>query len=393
MVENGKTIDCPVCKTENPLQNTECIKCGADLSGVETLPLSHEPFAQKAPTKPPKITMEFVHGQDFGTRYRIIEEIGRGGMGRVYKAFDKELNQVFALKMIHPEHCTNPDAVKRFKKELLLAREVSHKNVIRIHDIGEADGIKYISMPFIEGLTLKNFMKASKKLSIDTGIEIIQKICNGLQAVHEKGILHRDLKTRNIMVDHKGQLYILDFGIAKSLLTDESSSLDGKIIGTPEYMSPEQTQGKPADQCSDIYSLGIIMYELMTGKVPFAGDSTASLLLQHISVAPRNPSELNPDIPQSMEKVILKCLEKDPADRYQSIDEICDALFQMTAPVKAVQSIQERLKINKISPGTSYCLHSFSPYFDRIRNDPEFQKLLAQQKPIYDEMVRKYRIP
>ena len=195
MGDTGKIFECPVCKADNLHQSTTCIKCGADLSGVETLPLSHEPFPQKAPGTPHIISMEFVHGQDFGTRYRIIEEIGRGGMGRVYKAFDKELNQVVALKIIHPEYCTQPEAVNRLKKELILAREITNKNVIRIHDIGEAVGIKYISMVYVDGLDLRNFLRISKILSIPTAMDNIQQICHGLQAAHEKGILHRDLKT------------------------------------------------------------------------------------------------------------------------------------------------------------------------------------------------------
>ena len=331
------TIYCPVCKTENREERTVCIKCGADLLSVDTLLFSNEPVLQQTPATENKTNVEFVHGQDFGTRYRIIEEIGRGGMGRVYKAYDKELNKVVALKMIRPEHFANPEAVKLFKKELLLAQEVTNKNVIRIHDIGEANGIKYISMPFIEGLTLKDYIRTSRKVSIDTALHIIQQICNGLNAAHEKGILHRDLKTRNIMVDHEGQVYILDFGIARSLISDEISSLEGKIVGTPEYISPEQAQAKPTDQRSDIYSLGIVMYELLTGKIPFSGDTTSDLLIQQITAVPRNPSEFNPDIPQFMEKIILKCLEKDPANRYQSFQEICDALSKpvlLPSPLK-----------------------------------------------------------
>jgi serine/threonine protein kinase/Tfp pilus assembly protein PilF len=313
-------MKCPKCQAENPEENKYCGKCGASLSDVTTtllLPLSED--------LPEKLDLDFAPGQYFGKRYQIIEQVGKGGMGRVYKTLDKELNRIVALKMIRPELSVTPSMIKRFKKELVLASKVNHKNVCRIHDLGEAEGIKFISMQYIDGQDLKQFIIQSGKLTEEKAIDITKQICAALQAAHDEGVIHRDLKPQNIVLDKKGNAYVMDFGIAKSLEAEEATR-PGVVMGSPAYISPEQAEGKDVDHRTDIYSLGAIMYEMVTGKPLFKADSIAAFIRKHITEVPELPSTLNPNISKAIEGIILKCLEKDPVKRFQKADEIFTAL-------------------------------------------------------------------
>jgi len=231
-------IKCPSCSHDNPDDSRFCSGCGSSL--VE------------APTTPPTATtrglggstsVDFLPGQHFGSRYQIVEEIGRGGMGVVYKAIDLEIDRIVALKMIRPELSRDPRMIRQFKQELILAREISHENVIRIHDLGEAKGIKYISMKYIEGTSLGDLLNATGRLTPEKTVSIGKQVCNALAAAHSKGVIHRDLKPQNIMIDRGGDAQVMDFGIARSLLAREVTAA-GAVIGTPHYMSPEQAQGK-----------------------------------------------------------------------------------------------------------------------------------------------------
>jgi len=287
------------------------------LGETVTYPPSQEP--QK------KDKINFSPGDSFGNRYRIIEEIGRGGMGRIYKAEDKELDITVALKMIRPEYSSNPRFIKWFKKETLLARSISHENVIRIHDLGEVDEIKYISMDYIKGQNLKELIHTSESLTIGTTVSITRQLCEALRVAHQKGIIHRDLKPQNIMIDNDGKPYVMDFGLAKSFEVKEDS-MQGELVGTPQYMSPEQAKGEKADHRSDIYSLGIIIFEMLTGKQPFEAKTFAGYIHKHIHEKTPPPSEINPLIPHSLEKIILKCLEKDKEKRYQNVEELLEYL-------------------------------------------------------------------
>ncbi len=315
MGEKDKSAQCPKCYTLNPEDSQSCSKCGSALEGIlETLSLP----GKKLPSDK---AIQFTPGEIFDKRYRIVEEIGRGGMGRVYKAEDTELNITVALKIIRPKYSTSPIFIERFKKETLTARSISHENVIRIYDLGEAEKIKYISMEYIKGQDLRKFIQTSGSLTFETAINLTRQMCEALKVAHQKGIVHQDIKPSNVMIDNNGQAYIMDFGLARSLYIDEEG-ITGGISGTPQYMSPEQARGEKVDQKSDIYSLGIIMYEMLTGKPLFKAKTTKEYVQMHMTEIPKSPSKINPHIPHLLENIVLKCLEKDKDKRYQSIEEI-----------------------------------------------------------------------
>jgi len=321
-------VKCPKCKVKNPDDNRFCGKCGTSL--IEHAYPQVLPFTEETAKR---LALDFSPGQYFGKRYQIIEEIGKGGMGRVYKAVDNELNRIVALKMISPELSSTPEIIKRFKKELILASKVNHKNVCRIYDLGEAEGIKFISMQFIDGQDLKQFIIQSSKLIEEKAIVITKQICEALQAAHDVGVIHRDLKPRNIMLDKVGKAYVMDFGIARSIDAKEVTK-PGLVIGTPHYMSPEQAAGKKADQRSDIYSLGAIMYEMLTGKPPFTSDTIAGLLHKQINKPPAPPSRISPQISMGIQDIIMKCLQKEPEERFESADDILKTINKVTLEIR-----------------------------------------------------------
>lgn len=330
MGDKDKSVQCPKCYTVNPEDTQFCSKCGSTLEEVqETLS-----YATPEEVLPDKI-IYFKPGEIFDNRYRIVEEIGRGGMGRVYKAEDTELNITVALKIIRPKYSLNPLFIERFKKETLTARSISHEHVIRIYDLGEAEKIKYISMEYIKGQNLREFIHTSGSLSPETAVNMTKQMCEALKAAHQKGIVHQDLKPSNIMIDNNGQIYIMDFGLARSLYIQEEGIARG-ITGTPQYMSPEQARGEKVDQRSDIYSLGIMMYEMLTGKPLFKAKSKAEYIKKHITEIPKSPSKINPNIPHLIENIVLKCLEKDRERRYQSVEEILFDLNRLKLEPKPV---------------------------------------------------------
>jgi len=332
-------MQCPSCNTFNPEDSQYCSKCGTSLGEIDDT-ITHTP-----PTQPPREdTLYFSPGETFGPRYKIIEEIGRGGMGRVYKAEDKELGITVALKMIHPEYSSKPHIIDRFKKETLLARSISHENVIRIYDLGEVNKIKFISMDYVKGQSLKELILTSGTLTMETAINITKQICEAVKVANQKGIVHRDLKPQNILIDSSGKAYVTDFGVAKSVEVHEDSA-PGIIIGTIHYISPEQAKGEKADTRSDLYSLGIIMYEMLTGEKPFKAETYTGYIQKHIHEKPKSPSKLNPNIPPYLEKIILKCLEKDKHDRYQNSEEILHDLEEQKV---ATRPIFPRIRVKKL---------------------------------------------
>lgn len=262
-------------------------------------------------------------GSDFGSRYHIEALVGQGGMGRVYKAYDKELNRTVAIKVIRRGVMGEADALSRFKQELVLASKVSHKNILRIHDLGEVEGVKFMTMAYVEGQDLYQVMKANPKLPLERTLKFAAQFAGALAAAHAEGVVHRDLKPQNILVDKNDQIYISDFGLARSFAEGALvMTQTGAVLGAPRYMSPEQVEGKTTDGRSDLYAYGLILYEMVTGDVPFTGESTIGVMYQRLREKPKSPKVLNPEIPNWLVLIIMKCLEKDPADRYQSAYEI-----------------------------------------------------------------------
>ncbi|MGA8554690.1 MAG: protein kinase, partial [Candidatus Acidiferrales bacterium] len=264
-------------------------------------------------------------GTILGTRYEILQLLGQGGMGAVYKARDKELDRFLALKVIRPELAVHPDILHRFKQELILARQVTHRNVIRIFDLGEAEGIKFITMDFIEGQDLKNVVSEQGKLSFDESVRVMEQVCLALEAAHAEGVVHRDLKPQNIMLDKTGRVYVMDFGIARSTEMGGMTQT-GTLLGTPEYMSPEQVMGEHVDARSDLFTLGVIFYQLLTGDMPYKAETVQKAMFKRTRELPKPAIEIDPSVPKFLSDVAEKCLQLDVTLRYQSAKEIREDL-------------------------------------------------------------------
>ena len=275
-----------------------------------------------------------VPGQTFGQRYQIISLLGVGGMGAVYHVWDSELALSLALKVIKPDSdpLATQELERRFKRELVLARQVTHTNVIRIHDLGEIDGIKYITMPFVHGTDLARLLATEGRLPVDRVMSIARQMVSGLVAAHEVGIVHRDLKPANILIDDSEKAVITDFGIARSTHAGTFATAAGAIIGTLAYMAPEQAIGKPVDQRADIYAFGLILSEMLIGKRGSSGGDTAlALLIERASHAPPRLRTIDPAMPEPLEQLVARCLEPDPAARYQTTKELEEALDRLDA--------------------------------------------------------------
>jgi predicted Ser/Thr protein kinase len=263
-------------------------------------------------------------------RYDILAEVGRGGMGIVYKARDRETGAVVALKVLKPEIAADAAVIERFKSELLMARKITHKNVCRIYELLRFGNAAVISMEYVEGETLRQFLTRYSAASIRKGGQWASQICDALSEAHAQGIVHRDLKPENIVIDSDGNVKVMDFGIARSLETTTATT--GVMLGTPAYMAPEQAECKPTDTRSDIYSLGLVLYEMFTGQPAFRADTPVGFALKQIHDTPPAPRDVEPALPAHLEKAILKCLEKNPAKRFQSVVELAAALQERAIP-------------------------------------------------------------
>jgi serine/threonine-protein kinase len=253
-------------------------------------------------------------------------------MGVVYQAHDRALDEIVAVKILRPEFSADPAMAERFKSEIKLARKVRHRNVCSIHDFGEDRGLLYFSMEFVDGVDLKRYIKKMGALPTDEAYALTIQIVEGLQAVHEVGIIHRDMKTANVMRDSHGLARLMDFGVAKLPGDGHTLTATGAIVGTPEYMSPEQAQGKKVDQRTDLYALGIIVYEIFTGHVPFKGETPISTILKHINEPPPFDGRAAERMPEGLRSVLRRALAKEPADRYGSAAEMAEAIRRSRSP-------------------------------------------------------------
>lgn len=324
-------MKCPQCQFENPAHIRFCGNCG------EQLFQSDEPTLSVTKTlKTPLIGLDI--GTLFAGRYHIIEELGRGGMGRVYKVFDKEIKEKMALKLLRPEIAADEKMIERFRNELKFTRKITHKNICRMYDFNKDEEISYITMEYVSGEDLKSSVTRMGLLSAGKTIFLAKQICEGLAEAHKLGVVHRDLKPQNIMIDRGGNIRIMDFGIARSVQA-KGVTATGVMIGTPEYMSPEQVEGKDVDQRADIYSLGVILFELLTGTVPFEGDTPITVAIKHLREDAPEPKTINANVPDDMNKVVLKCLEKDRAKRYTSVEELLSELDKIEKGVPITDRI------------------------------------------------------
>lgn len=265
--------------------------------------------------------------QTISDRYEVLAEAGRGGMGVVYRARDRETDEIIALKALRPELATDTRLVERFKRELRLARRITHKNVCRVYDLHRTPALCFVTMEFVDGENLRSVLDRRGALKLEEGIAVARQVCAALREADKQGIVHRDLKPENVMLDRSGTVKVMDFGIARSV--DTISTFTGGTLGTPAYMAPEQVEGRPIDHRTDIYSLGLVLYEIFTGVAAFTADTPIALAWKHVHETPAHPRDLEPSLPPILEKAILKCLEKDPGRRYQTAEELDITLRQM----------------------------------------------------------------
>jgi eukaryotic-like serine/threonine-protein kinase len=357
-------VICPQCRAENAEESSACSKCGSsfdlDLDASDTLDVtpaalsastaraSHQSSAASVSAASRTGARSSVRyfgvlepGDELGHRYRIESLLGQGGMGRVYKAYDKELDRPIALKVLQPELSNDSNAMQRFKQELLLASRISHKNILRIHDLGEVDNVRFISMAFVDGPDLHHMLR-SGKFSVDRAQNIAQQLCEALDAAHSEGIIHRDLKPQNILVGAGDHVYVSDFGLAKSLESSTSGmTRTGQYLGTPRYMAPEQVEAGQVDKRTDLYALGLILFEMVTGEEAFKGDSTLQIMYRRVKEKAPNPKQFNPELPDYFARIVLRCLERDPAQRYQDARDILADLHaaRVTPAARSLRAI------------------------------------------------------
>jgi serine/threonine-protein kinase len=261
-------------------------------------------------------------GQRIGDRYTLVGRLGGGGMADVWLADDEMLGRRVALKFLHERFAQDANFVERFRREAQAAAGLQHPNVVGVYDRGETEGRHWIAMEYVEGASLKDLI--ARALTVGEAVEIVRQVLAGTKFAHERGIIHRDLKPQNVLVDRDGRARVVDFGIARAGASEITQT--GSVLGTAQYLSPEQAQGLETGATSDLYSIGVLLYECLAGRVPFEADSPVAVALKQISEPPRRPSELNPQVPPALDAIVLRALAKDPANRFQSADEFIAAL-------------------------------------------------------------------
>jgi tetratricopeptide (TPR) repeat protein len=344
-------MTCPACGKDNLPGASRCAKCGKLLPESGRSPAPPAPAEPATPPPPagggatsvlpagvagtsgsfaPGARLEA--GTFIGQRYQIEATLGEGGMGMVYRAHDRELNRKVALKVIRPELASHPEILERFKREILLASKVTHRNVVRLHDLGEAGDLRFLSMSYIDGESLKALLEREGPLSPERGVPILRGIAEALQAAHEAGVVHRDLKPHNVLIDKEGTPYVGDFGISRSMTAGDGTMTEtGAILGTVDYMSPEQARGDVPDQRSDIYALGVMMFEMFTGTLPFRAANPLSVMVKRVHEDAPSPSQVRPGLPPWLNAIMLRALARDPKVRYQTVAELIRDLDRQRA--------------------------------------------------------------
>lgn len=293
------------------------------------------------PMRPSQVAALLAPGSTFAGRYAVKEILGAGGMGVVYRALDTQLQEPVAIKTLKPE-VMSVESVERFKQEIRLARRITHRNVVRTHDLGEADGTLFITMEYVEGKSLAEVLKQRGRLPIGVAMTVARQLCRALEAAHETGVIHRDIKPQNLVVDPTGVLKVMDFGIAR--LSEgrpegaKGLTAVGTVIGTPEYMSPEQLMGQELDPRSDLYSAGAVLFECVTGRPVFEAPNVTALIIKHVEEQPVDPRSIVPEVPHDLALLILKALAKVPEGRFQSAAEMAEALDEVEAPRERVSA-------------------------------------------------------
>ncbi len=321
-------MKCPRCQQPSPEETLFCGHCGYRLKNAEPDESSFT-ATMHLPVR------ELPIGTLFARRYLVVASLGKGGMGKVYKVLDKELNEVIALKVLKPEISSDEQIIERFRNELKLARRISHKNICGMYHLSKDENeTHYITMEFVPGEDLKTLIHRIGQLSLGKTVSIAKQICEGLAEAHRLGVVHRDLKPQNIMIDQEGHVRIMDFGIARSLQREGLTEAD-MVVGTADYMAPEQIEGTEIDHRTDIYSLGVVLFEMLTGQTPFQAATPLSLAFKHKTETPPDPQQFNLQIPDSLSQIILKCLEKKREDRFNSSIDLrqnLDSVEQSLSP-------------------------------------------------------------
>lgn len=341
---------CPSCRAQNEDGFERCFTCG--------VPLVVSPA-------------DLVPGSVVASRYEILRLLGQGGMGRVFQAHDRVLDEIVALKTLRSDISREPDVTRRFLGEIKLARRARHENVCAIHEYGEDAGLRFIAMEYIEGVDLRRLLRERGRLPPAEAFDVVVQVAQGLQAIHEAGIIHRDLKTPNIMRDSKGVVRLMDFGIAKR--SEAEVTLGGQVLGTPEYMSPEQARGQKVSFQTDIYAMGVLTFEVFAGRVPFHGDTPVATILKHLNEAPPLDGAEGAVLPREIIPFLRRALAKAPGDRYGTAQEVVVALQAAqaaylghgAAPVRAARAL------NSEGPGNS----------SAVTSDPEEIETWPQNTP------------